>query len=199
MDFSDGQIRTLENITVPAPREIKGPWTLRFPADSPDPASLKLDSLISWSAHPDPALKHFSGTALYASSFEITDAPSRVTLDLGRVEIIAELKINGKSLGILWKPPYQVDITSAVIVGKNQLEISVVNLWINRLIGDQALPEDSERDSKGQLLAWPEWALQGKTSPPGRASFVTFPLWKKNEALRNSGLLGPVVLRFSQD
>lgn len=199
VDFSDGQIRTLENITVPAPREIKGPWTLRFPADSPNPASLKLDSLISWSAHPDPALKHFSGTALYSSSFEITDAPSRVTLDLGRVEIIAELKINGKSLGILWKPPYQVDITSAVIVGKNQLEISVVNLWINRLIGDQALPEDSERDSKGLLLAWPEWAIQGKTSPTGRASFVTFPLWKKNETLRNSGLLGPVVLRFSQD
>jgi hypothetical protein len=121
---------------------------------------------------------------------------ARIDQALGlEVEIMARVKLNGKDLGILWKPPYQVDLTKAAVKGINHLEISVVNLWVNRLIGDQLLPEDSERNKTGTLVKWPQWVIDGKSSRTGRKSFVTFPLWKKNEPLRKSGLLGPVVLR----
>ena len=119
-------------------------------------------------------------------------------LDLGRVEVMARVRLNDRDLGILWKPPYRIDLSKAVVPGENRLEVSVVNLWVNRLIGDAALPEDSPRDPAGLLGAWPQWLLDGKPSPTGRKSFVTFPLWKKNEALRPSGLLGPVVLSFPE-
>ena len=58
---------------------------------------------------------------------------------------MARVKFNGKDLGILWKAPYRIDITGAAVTGTNQLEISVVNLWVNRLIGDQSLPDDARR------------------------------------------------------
>ncbi len=182
-------------LVMPAPREMKGPWKIEFPADSGAPNSLQLDPLVSWSVHPDPNVRHFSGTAVYTNQFEITDLKSPILLDLGQVEIMARVKLNGKDLGILWKPPYQVDISEAAVKGTNHLEISVVNLWVNRLIGDQLLPEDSERDKAGTLIKWPQWVIDGKTSPTGRKSFVTFPLWKKTEPLQSSGLLGPVMLR----
>ena len=69
------------------------------------------------------------------------------------------LKINGRDCGIAWKPPYRVDITAAVQPGANDLEVSVVNLWINRMIGDEQLPEDSERNPNGTLKAWPKWVV----------------------------------------
>ena len=175
-------------------REIKGPWTVVFPKEGAAARSFRIDPLVSWSAHPDPDVRHFSGTAVYTNQFEISDLRSQMTLDLGKVEIMARVKLNGQDLDILWKPPYQVDISKVAVQRKNQLEISVVNLWVNRLIGDAALPEDSDRDKNGTLVSWPRWVLDGKSSPTGRKSFVTFQLWKKDEPLRNSGLLVPVRL-----
>lgn len=191
---------TLSHPPDPSPtpddkQAVEGPWTVVFPAESGVPKSLQFDPLVSWSMHPDPAVRHFSGTAVYSNHFHIADLKSRILLDLGNVEIMARVKVNGKDLGILWRPPYQVDISSAVVAGDNQLEIAVVNLWVNRLIGDASLPEDSERDKTGSLTAWPQWAIDGEPSPAGRKSFVTFPLWKPDSPLRDSGLLGPVVLR----
>jgi hypothetical protein len=118
----------------------------------------------------------------------------RVYLNLGKVEIMAEARLNGKSLGILWKPPYRVDVTDALQIGANELEIRVVNLWINRMIGDERLPKDSERNGDGTLKEWPRWLLEGKSSPTGRFSFTSWRLWKKSDALVPSGLLGPVRL-----
>jgi len=69
-----------------------------------------------------------------------------------------------------------------------------VNLWPNRLIGDEQLPEDSERNPDGTLKQWPQWVLDGKPSPSGRFTFTSWRLWKKNDALLESGLIGPVQL-----
>jgi len=106
--------------------------------------------------------------------------------------------LNGNNLGLLWKPPYRVDITRAVKAGENALEVRVVNLWPNRLIGDQQLPADSARNPEGTLKSWPQWVREGKPSPTGRYTFTSWRLWKKKDALVPSGLLGPVTIQAAQ-
>jgi hypothetical protein len=158
--------------------------------------------LVSWSEHPDPGVKYFSGHATYRGAIEfkptlLADAAlcPVVTLDLGSVAVMAAVKLNGKDLGVLWKPPYRVDITDAVRSGVNVIEIRVVNLPINRLLGDELLPEDSDRNGNGTLKQWPQWVQDGKPSPSGRYTFTSWRLWKKGEPLQESGLLGPVTVR----
>jgi hypothetical protein len=162
---------------------------------------VSLDRLVSWSEHPDPGVRHFSGTAAYFKTFnvpaEMLGKDRRVYLDLGQVEVMAAVGLNGKDLGLLWKPPYRVDVTAALKAGPNDLEIRVTDLWVNRVIGDEELPEDSERNPNGTLKAWPQWVLEGKPSPAGRFTFTTWRLWKKGDPLVASGLLGPVTLRVA--
>jgi hypothetical protein len=197
-----GITRSLNVAALPAPMEIEGPWELHFPPNWGAPERVTLDHLISWSEHSEPGVKHFSGTAAYLKKFDIPatllGAERRLWLDLGKVAVMAEVKLNGQDLGILWKPPFRVDITDAAKSGENALEIKVVNLWINRQIGDEQLPEDSDRNPNGTLKSWPEWLAQGKPSPTGRFTFTSWRLWKKNDPLVESGLLGPVTIQAAQ-
>jgi hypothetical protein len=107
---------------------------------------------------------------------------------------MARVRLNGKDLGILWKPPYRLDVTAALRPGDNELLVEVVNLWVNRMIGDEQLPGDSLRNTDGTLKEWPDWIRKGQPAPNGRHTFTTGPLWKGDEPLRESGLLGPVRL-----
>ena len=147
-------------------------------------------------------VRYFSGSAVYSTRFtvptELQAKDRRVYLDLGEVQVMARVKLNGQDLGPLWKPPYQIDVTKACKPGENKLEVRVVNLWPNRLIGDEQLPEDSERNKDGTLKAWPQWLQDGKPSPTGRSTFVSWRLWKKQDALLRSGLIGPVRLRCAE-
>jgi hypothetical protein len=196
-----GRVLKAEVPAVPAPLEISGPWDLRFPPDWGAPGQVTLDRLVSWSEHSDPGVRHFSGTATYYKTFsvpaEMLGKDRRVYLDLGEVQVMAGVGLNGKDLGVLWKPPYRVDVTEALKAGANDVEIRVTNLWVNRMIGDEDLPEDSERNPDGTLKAWPQWVLDGKPNPTGRFTFTTWRLWKKGEPLVASGLLGPVTLRVA--
>ena len=178
--------------------EVAATWELNFPPGGDTPEHLTLEKLISWSDHPDSRVKYYSGPATYSATIS---APAnlfgegrRAYLDLGRVQVMARVKINGKDLGTLWKAPYRVDVTEALKPGPNALEVSVVNLWVNRLIGDEQLPEDSLRNPDGTLKEWPQWVKEGKPSPAGRRTFTTWRLWKKDSPLQPSGLLGPVRL-----
>ncbi len=197
-----GKTCNLDIAALPAPIEIQGPWDLRFPPNWGAPERVTLDHLISWSEHSEPGVKYFSGTAAYSKKFEVPagllGAQRRLCLDLGKVAVMAEVTLNGRSLGILWKPPFRVDITDAARPGENALEIKVVNLWINRQIGDEQLPEDSDRNPEGTLKSWPQWLAQGKPSPTGRFTFTSWRLWKKNDPLVESGLLGPVTIQPAQ-
>jgi len=121
-----------------------------------------------------------------------------VYLDLGNVQVLAQVKLNGKDLGILWKTPFRVDVTDAVQSGDNALEIRVTNNWVNRLIGDEQLPEDSRRHPGGNLVEWPKWLQEGKPSPTGRHTFSTWRHWSKDSPLMESGLLGPVTVRATE-
>jgi hypothetical protein len=176
---------------------------VRFTPGWGAPAQATFEKLVSWGSHSDPGIKYYSGTATYSATFEAPRAllkgDRRLYLDLGRVEVMAEVKVNGKRFPLLWKPPYRLDVTSALHAGRNTLEVAVVNLWPNRLIGDEQLPEDSERNPDGTLKRWPPWLLDGKPSPTGRYTFSSWRLWKKSDAPLESGLLGPVKLVPAQE
>ncbi|MHB8903258.1 MAG: glycosylhydrolase-like jelly roll fold domain-containing protein, partial [Thermoguttaceae bacterium] len=185
------------------PSSINGPWELSFPPGLGAPEKVTLDKLVSWSDHPEAGVKYFSGTATYRTTLhiagELLGDGRRLLLDLGHVEVSARVTLNSKDLGVAWKKPYEVDITAAAVPGENRLEIEVVNLWINRLIGDEFLAEDclwkEEGRGRGQVLAeYPQWLLEGKPSPTGRITFKTWKHYGKDSPLVPSGLLGPVRL-----
>jgi len=119
---------------------IAGPWTVRFPPGWGAPESVTWNGLISWSESEDPGIRYFSGTASYTAEFEIEELLPRedqgVLLDLGSLREVAEVTLNGRNLGILWKEPFQADVSSLLRSGRNVLEVKVTNLWHNRLMGD---------------------------------------------------------------
>ncbi len=186
---------------IPKPILIPGPWTVTFPPNLGAPPQITLPELKSLHRHEIDGVKYFSGTATYTTRFQVAaDATAngkRLYLDLGRVEVIAEVKVNGKPAGNLWKFPYRTEITSLVKPGENALEIEVTNLWPNRLIGDeQQSPEYEYAGATGGIRAIPDWYAQGKPKPPSpRVGFATWKWYSKDDPLLESGLLGPVKLR----
>jgi hypothetical protein len=182
-----------------------GSWEVQFDPKWGGPAQpVVFEHLDDWSKRPEEGIRFYSGAAIYRKRFtlpdsmRLTDPGSRLVLDLGRVAVVAEVRLNGRDLGILWKAPFRVDVTEALKPGANTLEIKVVNLWINRMIGDEHLPEDSDRNPNGTLKAWPAWLAEGKPSPSGRYTFTSWRLWKKGDPLAESGLLGPVRLQAAR-
>jgi hypothetical protein len=158
---------------------LDGAWELRFPASLGAPPLLQLATLEAWTANADPGVKHFSGTATYARSVRVSGEwlrpGSRILLDLGRVADVAQVTVNGKALGTLWKSPYRVDVTGALRRGENRLEIAVTNQWTNRLLGDRLEPAEKK-------------VLGSSGVNPGGIGAGA------NQAAPESGLLGPVRL-----
>jgi hypothetical protein len=195
---ASGRTQKVRVADLPPPVELAGPWAVRFPPGEEGPAEIKLDHLISLSQHGEPGVRYFSGAATYRTTFQVPQElfgkDRRLTLDLGKVQVMAAVAANEKQLGLLWKPPYEIDVTEALRPGANTLDVRVVNLWINRMVGDEELPEDSDRNPDGTLKKWPNWVLEGKPSPTGRRTFTTWRLWKKGTPLPESGLIGPVRL-----
>ncbi len=196
-----GKVWQAKATDLPAPASVSGAWDLSFPPNWGAPASVTLDKLISWTDHPDSGVRYFSGTATYEKDIEISAdrllAGRELWLDLGAVKNFATVSLNGQNLGVLWKPPFRVNITAAAKPGQNRLQVKVTNLWPNRLIGDEQLPPDREWNGK-ELKAWPQWLLDGKPSPTGRFTFTTWHHWTKDSPLLESGLLGPVTLRTAE-
>ncbi len=194
---ASGRSMRLHCEDVPKPVGISGAWQVHFPPGWKAPAEVSFPHLESWTANADSGVKYFSGTATYEKEIEIPEEllnPQRqLWLNLGKVKDFAEVALNGHRLGILWMPPFAVNITDVARPGRNELEVKVTNLWPNRLIGDEQLPPDCQWDGK-QLEAWPQWFLEGKPSPTGRLTFTTWHHWTKNDPLLESGLLGPVRL-----
>ena len=122
---------------------VAGPWTVRFDPKWGGPESVEFTELESWTKRPEECIKYYSGTATYSNSFNFRGKAGEVLfLDLGEVKEIAEVRLNGKRLGVAWTKPFRVEATGAVVGGENKLEIDVVNLWPNRLIYDGQLSRD---------------------------------------------------------
>ena len=166
--------RTLPQETETSLTTLEGTWQVRFQPDRGAPAQITLDSLRSWSEHSDPGVKYFSGKGTYTrtlpASADWFRPGARLWLDLGDVKNLAEVAVNGKPLGIVWKRPFRVEVTDALKPGDNTLTIAVTNLWVNRLIGDQ------QPDTKQKY------------------TFTTQRAYRTNAPLLPSGLLGPVQL-----
>ncbi len=158
---------------TPVLATIDGPWSVHFTPGWGAPENIALAQLASWTDHTTPGVRHYSGSATYTVAFDLHALPStgRVLLDLGKVAVIASIKLNNHDLGIAWKAPYALDASDALRPGRNTLEVRVANLWVNRLIADSALPESE------------------------RKTWVTWNPYKNTDPLRPSGLLGPVTLR----
>ena len=179
---------------------ISGPWQVTFDPrwGGPDTA-ITFDPLVDWTSRDEPGIKYYSGSATYAKTIDLTPelfaAGRRLWLDLGQVQVMAQVTLNDKPQGILWKPPYRIDVTEALRPGSNRLQVEVVNLWPNRMIGDEHLPPDSDRQPNGVLKQWPRWLLEGQSSPTGRYTFASWRHWTANSPLLPSGWLGPVSLQ----
>ncbi|WP_158994590.1 glycosyl hydrolase [Mucilaginibacter sp. L196] len=178
--------------------ELSNNWVVDLPGNRESPSRIKLPKLLSLSKHPDPDVRYFSGTAVYHQSFVITEADMhpgyQILLDLGRVEVIAEVKVNGTLLGNLWKEPFCINITPVLKPGINHMEISVTTLWPNRLIGDEQLPQENDYNVQGYVERLPDWYVQNEPKPGQRHTFATWKYFDKDSPLLESGLLGPVRL-----
>lgn len=209
---NSGQSSALNVSGLTDPMEVTGPWRVTFPPDLGAPDEITLNHLMSLKEHPQDGVKYFSGTATYTNRFTVPSGAmgenKRLFLDLGRVEVIAEVLVNGQNLGIYWMPPFRIDITDAATSGQNDLEVRVTTLWPNRLIGDEHLPPENEYGDGGDdpravfsagILKLPDWYLQGKPKPPGgRITFTTWHHWDADDPLLDGGFIGPVKLRTAQ-
>jgi len=134
---------------------LSRPWNLSFPPNWDAPSSLDLEEVKPWSEFADKPTSHFSGSAIYRTSFSLDSLQTddQVLIDLGRVGDIAEVRLNGQLVGAQWAAPYRFDITDQVEKGNNELEIEVTNSWHNRLAYDAGLPD---RERKTWTYAAPE-------------------------------------------
>lgn len=143
------------------------PWTVSFDPEWGGPRKAVFNTLQDWSEHPSDSIRYYSGTAVYTTQFEFHPGEGRYFLDLGEVNNMARVSVNGHDLGIVWTSPWEVELTGALKEGANELTVEVTNLWVNRLIGDERNPEQ-------------------------RYTYTTFRHYDANSPLLPSGLSGPV-------
>lgn len=173
---------------------LTGPWEVAFDPKSGGPGKATFQQLEDWSRRPEEGIRYYSGRATYRKSFELpAGSARRVFLDLGEVKNLAQVRLNGKDLGLVWTAPWRVDITEAAIRGRsNELEIDVVNLWPNRLIGDGLLPKD-RRLTRTNVRTYdtphPIFGYSDTDADSGKPKMSD-----TTPELLPSGLLGPVML-----
>ncbi len=162
---------------------VEGPWTVSFDPKWGGPETAAFAKLEDWTKRPEDGIRHYSGIAVYRTSFDLPYAPGGggngdLYLDLGEVWNMARIRLNGEDMGVVWTAPWRVNISKAVKKQGNRLEIEVTNLWPNRLIGDERLPDDGIRDGR-----WPEWLMEKKPRTSGRFTFVTHRHYTKDSPL----------------
>jgi hypothetical protein len=174
------------DLRPPTSVELPGPWEVAFQAGRGAPEKAVFETLIDWAKHTDDGIKYFSGTATYRKTFEVTaeQAARKAVLQLGAVAALAQVKLNGKELGIVWTAPWKVELTGVLKPGKNALEIAVTNPWANRLVGDAGLPPE-QRITKSNMQV-----------EKGKRTLKAFQGFSSEDALQPSGLMGPAKVEI---
>jgi len=169
-----GKSRSVKVDSIHPPLGVTGNWQVEFPPNWGAPEKTVFDELISWTDSANNGIKYFSGRAVYSKEINLPQrylgSDSTLELDLGIVQKTARVSLNGHKIAVLWKPPFQVDITDRARPGKNELVVEVANTWTNRLIGDATLPPEKQ---------------YCKTNLHRQMS-------RKERRLQPSGLMGPV-------
>jgi beta-galactosidase/beta-glucuronidase len=157
---------------------LTGTWNVNFPSGWGAPEKAVFPELISWTSSKEDGIKYFSGIVTYTKKFnipaELINQETVLVLDLGKVSMLADVTLNNKHIGILWKPPFRLDVSSKLLPGENLLTVEVANDWSNRIVGDQKLPK-AKRFTSTNI-----------TSPTSSDL-----LWK-DAPLLEAGLMGPV-------
>jgi hypothetical protein len=156
-------------------QSIAGPWHVTFDAKWGGPEQpVRFDTLTDWTEHKDLGIKYYSGKAVYRTTFKIDYDPAGKPLAIALGDVkdvgIARVRLNGMDIGVVWRPPFRAEISKAVKRGENNLAVTVVNSWRNRLIGDRESPEE-QRLTRTNITITKNWKLEP------------------------SGLLGPVILQ----
>ncbi len=166
--------KVLPEITESELLSISGDWEVKFQPERGAPESAMFSVLTPWNESENSGIKYFSGTAEYTKTFDVPEEwlseQAELYLDLGEVDNLAEVILNGKSLGIVWKKPFKVNLNEAIKAGENELSVKVTNLWVNRLIGDQQ---------------------PGVENP---VTYTTQPFYRADSPLLPSGMMGPVII-----
>jgi len=155
--------------------ELNQPWTVSFSSSDRGPDQpVTFATLSDWTLSENENIKYYSGTAIYRTRVQLSDLPKgkKIVLNLGNLTSMAKVSVNGKETGGVWTAPWQIDISDAVATGENEVEISVVNNWMNRLIGDLKLPAEQ------------------------RPTWTPILPYKPDTPLQPSGLFGPVSIRL---
>lgn len=160
-------------------KDLSCSWQMDFDPRWGGPGEIYSDTLFNWIDRPEDGIKYYSGTAIYRKTFDLPiQDKKRFYLDLGSVKHVVTLRLNGEKLGVLWCAPWRVEITDHVKEFGNVLEIEVVNLWANRVIGDWKLPKEKRFTRTHDVFR--------------------FDMLRESTPLTNSGLLGPVRIFKSQ-
>jgi len=177
--WSDGTESSVKAAGISIEVLLAPAWTVHFDSAWGAPGTMTLDQLKSWTSFAEEGIKYYSGKATYENSFTISKSElkgKKLIINLGQLREMAVVRINGHRFNLLWTPPFELDITDYIVNGKNNLEIDVINLWPNRLIGDGKLPK-SQRKTKTNII---------KFDASGAENY-----------LRESGLIGPVTLNLT--
>ena len=187
---------------LPSPVGLGGPWEVEFKDGQGHQSFHRFSELTDWRLHPEPEVSFFSGTAIYRQHFDFhplgVEQGLEYYLELGDVAIVAGVRLNGRDLGVSWMKPHRLEITGALLEGKNHLEIALTNQWTNRLIGDERFPHQGRKIQlegnfpKGRM---PEWYMNNEPLPDGPGTtFCSGNFYRAGDELIPSGLLGPVFI-----
>lgn len=152
---------------------VTSPWQVAFEKGKRGPSeTVTFPELKDWTTSADASIRYFSGKAVYTNRITLPELPQKpLYLDLGKVMVMAKVKVNGQYAGGVWTMPYRLPVGEYLVEGENLIEVEVVNNWMNRLIGDSLLPEQE------------------------RGTWTNVNPWKSDSPLQSSGLIGPVEIQ----
>ena len=201
-DFNTGEQKNMK-ADMPEDYQLEGDWSITFAKENGSKSKTIVSELFPWNESEDPFIRFFSGTVAYTKEWDLpasfAEEGQNIYLDLGKVQKLARVWINGQLLPDLWKVPFRAEVSQWLKTGSNELKVEVTNTWANQMIGDEELPADLKYPGfHRNLTEIPPWMDGSRPRPTERETFAITKFFFKGDALEESGMLGPVTLKTSR-